>query len=31
MPTVNTELQPILNGVVQFVSYMVLAVFASRS
>ena len=30
MPTVNTELQPILNGVVQFVSYMVLAVFAEN-
>ena len=30
MLTVSTELQPILNGVVQFISYMVLAVFAEN-
>ena len=28
--TVNTELQPILSGVLQFISYMVLAVFAEN-
>ena len=30
MLTVSTELQPILNGIVQFISYMVLAVFAEN-
>ena len=30
MQTVNIELQPILSGVLQFVSYMVLAVFAEN-
>ena len=30
MLTVSTELQPILNGILQFISYMVLAVFAEN-
>ena len=30
MLTVSTELQPILNGIVQFISYMALAVFAEN-
>ena len=30
MQTVNIELQPILSGVLQFISYMVLAVFAEN-
>lgn len=30
MPTVNIELQPILGGIAQFISYMVLAVFAEN-